>query len=85
MCVGEDDPKALPLLLAKSADVVFARRGKRHAKWQFRVGYLIYRQIFKLVTGKSMMVNYAVKSLRPQASSILMNWKGSRLFVRGPS
>ncbi|MEE2918708.1 MAG: glycosyltransferase [Bacteroidota bacterium] len=89
---GEDDPKALPLLLAKSADVVFARRGKRHAKWQFRVGYLIYRQIFKLVTGKSMMVgNYAViqKDVALSLSSTgfihfaarLMNWKGSQAFL----
>ena len=89
---GEDDPKALPLLLAKSADVVFARRGKRHAKWQFRAGYLIYRQIFKLVTGKSMMVgNYAViqKDVALSLSSTgfvhfaarLMNWKGSQAFL----
>lgn len=89
---GEDDPKALPLLLSQSADVVFARRGKRHAKWQFRVGYLIYRQIFKLVTGKSMMVgNYAViqrnvaQSLNSTGfvhfAACLMNWKGSQAFL----
>ena len=89
---GEDDPAALPKLLDETADVVFARRGKRHARWQFRLGYFMYKQMFKLVTGRAMMVgNYAVigRSVAESLSSTgfvhfaacLMNWKGSQVFL----
>ena len=89
---GEDDPQALTKLLARSEDVVFAKRGKRHAKWQFKLGYLLYKRLFKLVTGKPMVVGNYVVLNRNAACSVaasgfvhfaacLLNWKGSQAFV----
>ena len=68
-----------------------SRRGfcKRHV---FRLGYFMYKQMFKLVTGRAMMVGtYAVigRSVAESLSSTgfvhfaacLMNWKGSQVFL----
>lgn len=53
-CDGEDDPKAIPLLLQKSGfDIVEVKRGKRSESVSFKLGYFFYKLIFKFVTGKT--------------------------------
>ncbi len=63
---GEDDPKAIPLLLQKSdADVVHVVRGKRSEKLSFRIAYSVYKQLFKVITGKRMNFgNYCLLNRR---------------------
>ncbi len=52
---GEDDPEALKELLNnEDYDVVHVVRGKRNEGFLFRISYLIYKFIFKIVTGKTL-------------------------------
>jgi hypothetical protein len=54
---GEDQPQSIPALLEKlhagDADVVVAQRRKRSETWKFRTFYVVYKLIFKLLTGRS--------------------------------
>lgn len=54
---GEDKPEDIPKLLKALADkpgqIVFAHRAKRHESLLFRTFYLIYKNVFKLLTGKA--------------------------------
>lgn len=54
---GEDSPEDVPRLLAPilnaDADVVLAQRGKRSVGNSFRFGYLMYKALFRLLTGLS--------------------------------
>jgi hypothetical protein len=64
---GEDRPEDLPRLLAPLlADpsdrkrVVLARRTRRHTSWRFKVMYLFFTILFRLLTGTSVRTgNYA--------------------------
>ena len=50
---GEDDPAALPELIgAKGTPIVFVARGRRHEAVGFRLGYRLYRMLFRWVVGK---------------------------------
>jgi hypothetical protein len=52
---GEDDPSAMNILLKKSVEsgkVVFASRGRRNEGLFFKMGYFIYRILFKMLTGR---------------------------------
>lgn len=54
-CDGEDDPSYLPALIGnfeKHRQVVVAKRGKRSERRPFRFFYLVYRLLFRLLTGK---------------------------------
>jgi polyisoprenyl-phosphate glycosyltransferase len=53
---GEDRPEDILTLVSKCEElsekkIVFAQRKKRRESILFRIGYLIYKQIFKLFTG----------------------------------
>ena len=68
---GEDSPSELPNMLAeqrKTGKIVFAKRGKRRENILFRFFYVVYRVLFRLLTGKQMTFgNFCVipgKSLR---------------------
>jgi glycosyltransferase involved in cell wall biosynthesis len=51
---GEDDPQAIPLLLQnRSYEIVTVKRGKRSESPAFQILYLIYKAIFKFITGKT--------------------------------
>ena len=54
---GEDKPvdvaRLLGPVLSGEADVALAKRGKRSVKRTFRFGYLLYRGLFRLLTGLS--------------------------------
>lgn len=51
---GEDDPHALVELASiRDASVVFVARGRRSESLGFRLGYRLYRTLFRLVTGHS--------------------------------
>ncbi|UTW63408.1 glycosyltransferase [bacterium SCSIO 12741] len=51
---GEDDPGAIPLLLAqKDKEIVVVGRGKRSEGFVFRFSYIIYKLIFKLITNQT--------------------------------
>lgn len=52
---GEDDPRAIPLLLQfENYDIVEVRRGKRRESLIFKILYRFYKLIFRFVTGKNM-------------------------------
>jgi glycosyltransferase involved in cell wall biosynthesis len=58
---GEDDPAALPQAIARNASIVLIARGRRHENWRFRLGYAIYRRLFRLITRRSISFgNYSV-------------------------
>ncbi|MGZ5190696.1 MAG: glycosyltransferase [Flavisolibacter sp.] len=51
---GEDDPKAIPLLLQnKNYEIVEVKRGKRSESLLFRIAYVFYKMIFQFITGKT--------------------------------
>ncbi len=51
---GEDDPAAIKDLVRLSdKELVFVTRGKRSESWGFKLGYLLYRVLFKLLTRRS--------------------------------
>lgn len=59
---GEDDPAALPAMLAdREASIVFVGRGARSESAGFKLGYALYRVLFRLVSGRSINFgNYAL-------------------------
>lgn len=51
---GEDDPRAIPLLLQKTNyEIVEVKRGKRSESFSFRMAYFFYKMIFHFITGKT--------------------------------
>ena len=51
---GEDNPKAIKELVKKQAfDIVFISRGKRKNTLAFKLGYMIYKIIFKMISKSS--------------------------------
>ena len=63
---GEDNPEALHKLIAEeNFDVVFVERGKRSESWIFKLGYYLYKNIFRLITGRKINFgNYSMISHR---------------------
>src|SRR5688572_27927135 len=61
---GEDDPKAIPLLLQnRDFEIVEVKRGKRSESLSFKIAYTIYRAIFRFITGKKIdFGNYCLVS-----------------------
>jgi hypothetical protein len=61
---GEDDPKAIPLLLReRSYEIVEVKRGKRSESLSFKIAYFFYRIIFRFITGKTIdFGNYCLVS-----------------------
>jgi glycosyltransferase involved in cell wall biosynthesis len=52
---GEDDPRAIPLLLAaEDHDIIEVKRGKRNESLSFKIMYFFYKILFRSITGKSM-------------------------------
>jgi len=52
---GEDDPKAIKKLVNYlDYDIVKVFRGKRNENLRFKIGYIFYRLIFRIITGKYM-------------------------------
>ena len=53
---GEDDPAGIPVLLEAAQQnqdsVICARRGKRSESVLFRVSYIFYKLVFRLLTGR---------------------------------
>ena len=80
---GEDDPHALPTLLDREEEVVFAQRGKRHEGWRFQLGYQLYRALFRAVTGQRMRVGpHAV--IRKTCSTGMLSDSGFAHFGAAP-
>ena len=67
---GEDRPEDVATLLAASrthpADIILARRMERSETRAFKIGYLMYRLLFRLLTGRT--INFGNFSLIPFAS-----------------
>ena len=63
---GEDDPKYIPLLVerclqAQARRAVFAQRAKRSEGWLFRLGYLAFKLVHRVLVGRKVEVgNYSV-------------------------
>ena len=52
---GEDDPHAIPLLLAaEDHDITEVKRGKRNESLSFRIMYFFYKILFRAITGRTM-------------------------------
>jgi glycosyltransferase involved in cell wall biosynthesis len=90
---GEDDPGAIPLLLAKKGyDIVEVKRRKRSEEILFRVLYTFYKMFFRVITGKTMNYgNYcmlsksAVEKIRHTSfihlPAYLLKLRGSRASI----
>jgi hypothetical protein len=66
---GEDQPEAIPSLLAKlhaeAVDAVVARRGRRTEAFTFRAFYAFYRVLFLILTGRTIRFgNFTALSAR---------------------
>ncbi len=51
---GEDNPADIPAMLSKCKEkeqIVVARRVRRHEKFMFRLGYRVYKLLFRVLTG----------------------------------
>ncbi len=91
---GEDAPRDINLLFAKSAElpdtIIFAQRSKRQESFLFQSFYLIYKYVFKLLTGK--VITFGNFSLVPQkrlqnlvrVSEIWNNYPGGVIRSRIP-
>jgi len=91
---GEDAPRDINLLFAKSAElpdtIIFAQRGKRQESFLFQSFYKIYKAVFKLLTGK--VITFGNFSLIPQrrlqslvrVSEIWNNYPGGVIHSRIP-
>ncbi|SOE20943.1 Glycosyltransferase involved in cell wall bisynthesis [Spirosomataceae bacterium TFI 002] len=91
---GEDKPSDIPALLEKASNsngkIIFAKRSKRSEGLVFRVFYLIYKSVFKLLTGKT--INFGNFSLVPSSlikkvaflSEIWNNYPGGIIKSRLP-
>ena len=91
---GEDLPVDIARLLEKSAQepgkIVFAHRSKRHEGLIFRLFYLIYKNLFRLLTGK--VITFGNFSLIPpqllkklaHVSEIWNNYPGGVIRSRLP-
>lgn len=66
---GEDKPSDIPALLSKAdmskGEIIFAKRSKRSEGLLFKVFYVIYKSVFKLLTGKT--INFGNFSLVPSS------------------
>jgi glycosyltransferase involved in cell wall biosynthesis len=50
---GEDDPRGIPdLMTFEGVDIVHVKRGKRSESLSFRLSYIIYKIIFRFITGR---------------------------------
>ncbi|HEV7351210.1 glycosyltransferase [Telluribacter sp.] len=91
---GEDAPRDINHLVRKSLEqpgkIIFARRTKRQENTLFRVFYIIYKSIFKLLTGK--VITFGNFSLVPRrrlqnlvrVSEIWNNYPGGVIRSRIP-
>ncbi len=91
---GEDAPRDINLLFAKSAQqpdtIIFAQRSKRQETFLFQFFYKIYKAVFKLLTGK--VITFGNFSLIPQrrlqnlvrVSEIWNNYPGGVIRSRIP-
>ncbi|GAB3178030.1 glycosyltransferase [Telluribacter humicola] len=91
---GEDAPRDINKLVQRSVErpdkIIFARRTKRQENALFRVFYIIYKSIFKLLTGK--VITFGNFSLVPQrrlqnlarVSEIWNNYPGGIIRSRIP-
>ncbi len=63
---GEDDPQDVPRLIEKCAEagddrLIFARRAKRNESLLFKSFYVLYKWLYKLLTGHSIRVgNFSI-------------------------
>ncbi|MBS1583321.1 MAG: glycosyltransferase [Bacteroidetes bacterium] len=59
---GEDDPAAIVEMMTADAEgITLVARGKRRESWRFKLGYMLYRRMFRLVTKRSISFgNYSM-------------------------
>lgn len=91
---GEDDPSDINQLIRKSFEepdkIIFAERRKRNENTLFRLFYIVYKNIFHLLTGK--VITFGNFSLIPQkrlknlvrVSEIWNNYPGGIIKSRLP-
>lgn len=91
---GEDAPSDINKLVSKSREkpdkIIFAQRNKRTESFMFRFFYVIYKAVFKLLTGK--LITFGNFSLIPQerlqnlvrVSEIWNNYPGGVIKSRIP-
>ena len=83
---GEDAPDGIEQLLTHidddNADVVVAERGRRSESIWFRTFYLVYRLLFKLMTGRTITFGNFM-AIKPAALSRLVSMQEIWLHVAG--
>ena len=80
---GEDTAKGAACLLANGQDdcVVVGKRGRRHENLRFKSGYVMYRALFYLLTGKNIDFGNFMSMQGWMASEILANNSASSHFA----
>ena len=73
---GEDDPRDVPRLLQQCRaeqyqKVVFAERSQRSESWAFRVFYVLYQLLHRLLTGQRVRVGNFSVIPRPRLASLV--------------
>jgi len=80
---GEDDPNAIPLLLAQgSASIVNVKRGKRSENLVFKLMYYLYILAFYLVTGRKIdFGNYCLLDQRVLSAAVAKSFISLPAFL----
>lgn len=80
---GEDSPRVIPELLKHAGtDIVHVVRGKRQERLMFRFFYVVYKLIFRLITGKEMNFgNYCLISRKILESAVFQSFTHFAAFL----
>lgn len=77
---GEDNPQAiLEMLTIESNGIIFVQRGKRSEGQLFKIGYFVYKILFKILTGYK--INYGNYSM---ISRSVLNAISGKHFIHFP-
>ncbi|NMC19668.1 MAG: glycosyltransferase family 2 protein [Thermogutta sp.] len=79
-CDGEDNPADVPRLISRAEEegmtkIVFARRRRRAEGPAFRLGYLAYRALYRVLTGRSWRVGNFSVIPRRHLESLTAAWE----------
>lgn len=91
---GEDNPEAIiKMIEMKSFEIIFVSRGKRKESFSFKVGYFLYKILFKIISGNSInfgnysiinktVLNAIIRQDFDHYSAFLSKLKFNKLFIK---
>ena len=80
---GEDDPEAIIRLVeVTDFDILFVSRGKRNETIPFKIGYFLYKILFKVISGNRIHFgNYSMISKKVLDAIVLQNFEHYSAFL----